>query len=448
MFSRLLRNRDRGVKNLTSRRTGFESLEGRRLMSTNAGTMPTAPQPTTVYVAPSTPPTVSLNYDAATRVVTITGSDSNNWSSAAIDNRGTASQLDDRLVVKIDSAGANMTTQQFDMYKPNGTANVVGLKFNGNGGNDIFYNNTSLFSTINGGSGDDQLFGGSAGDTINGDDGADTIYGGGGIDAIYGGNGADYLQGDAASDFIDGGAGADTILDSEGNNTVNGGTDADFIQTGAGLDTINGDDGDDTIGAGAGNNVVHGGNGADLIYGGANNDTLFGDAGFDQIWGSYGNDLIYGGADTDWLYGGADNDTLFGQNGDDFLYGQSGFDLLDGGDDDDYLSGGTQDDYLFGGNGHDTVHGNEGNDTLSGGRMGYDPATGEFWTGDITDNNFDELYGGLGADKFYLADKKLPYVWLDSAEDVDSSDEVLEFGWAGFLGAVKEYWGHKYGQQV
>jgi Ca2+-binding RTX toxin-like protein len=136
-----------------------------------------------------------------------------------------------------------------------------------------------------------------------------------------------------------------------------------------------------------------------------------------------------------------------GGDGNDFLYGGGGDDALLGGDDDDLLRGGTDNDMVLGGNGHDTVCGDEGNDILSGGDGTYSPTEG-FRLGAISDWNFDELWGGEGNDTFWVADKKFPWLWLDSAEDAAAGDTVNEEGWLSFNGTVPTFdFGHLKGKK-
>ncbi|MDX3851977.1 calcium-binding protein [Streptomyces sp. AK02-01A] len=144
---------------------------------------------------------------------------------------------------------------------------------------------SSAYSSIHGGPGDDVLQG-SAADVLYGDDGNDRLDGGGGVWSVgpYGGPGDDTIT-DCATDCW-GGA---------GNDSLTGGTDP----------TDNHLYGDD------GNDVIHGLSDADFIYGGLGHDTLYGDEGNDTIYGDSGNDTLYGGQGTDTLSGGPGIDKVY-----------------------------------------------------------------------------------------------------------------------------------------
>jgi Ca2+-binding RTX toxin-like protein len=189
------------------------------------------------------------------------------------------------------------------------------IVFYGQGGNDIFYNLTSLRSTAYGGLGDDILIGSSNADHLHGNDGNDTLSGQGGQDA---------LTGDGGNDVVSGGGGTDQI---DGN---------------------------------AGNDRLYGEGGLDYVGGGSGNDTVDGGAGQDYLWGDDGADELWGGFDTNYNY-------LDGGNGNDDLHGGYGPDDLLGSNGDDLLVGYTGNDQLFGEGGRDVLTGNEGDDTLHSG---------------------------------------------------------------------------------
>jgi RTX calcium-binding nonapeptide repeat (4 copies) len=107
-----------------------------------------------------------------------------------------------------------------------------------------------------------------------------------------------------------------------------------------------------------------------------------GNYGNDFIWGNYGNDTISGNYGNDTLRGYYGNDTLAGGFGDDKLYGEHGNDILFGEEGNDYLDGGF---------GNDNLYGMTGNDRLNG----YGNTVNN-------DSQFDNLYGGKGADTFVL----------------------------------------------
>jgi Ca2+-binding RTX toxin-like protein len=200
--------------------------------------------------------------------------------------------------------------------------------------------------------------------TITGNIGDDVIAGGGGNDTLNGNNGNDRLSGDAGDDSLFGGAGDDLLDGGEGNDHVFGGD---------GNDQVSGGGGDDTVDGGSGNDQVFGGDGADLIAGGAGNDDLSGEAGVDNITGGDGNDTISGGAGDDVLAGESGDDAIGGGDGADIitggagndnLSGEAGADNINGGDGNDIISGGAGDDVLTGASGDDTISGGDGNDDI------------------------------------------------------------------------------------
>jgi len=143
--------------------------------------------------------------------------------------------------------------------------------------------------------------------------------------------------------------------------------------------------------SGVSNSFSYGGSGNDHIEsqgtlkGGADNDWLVGYGIDDYIYGEDGDDILDGAFH---LYGGADNDTLYGsdlvQPSDGDVQFEDGIsDLMEGGAGDDILWGYGGRDLMYGGDGVDTLHGGDGDDLLDGG-------AGEF----------DELWGGPGADEF------------------------------------------------
>jgi Ca2+-binding RTX toxin-like protein len=208
-------------------------------------------------------------------------------------------------------------------------ASVEGLTLNGNDGNDtidMFYLNSAIALTINGGAGDDLLAGGAGNDAINGGTGNNTLIGWGGNDTLNGGNGNAtflYMPGPASlgTDTLSIDSGGVGTLDFEyltdgvtvnigststqsvvsGLLSLNLGTSTTIANVigGSGNDTITGNslsnvldgrDGDDTITAGTGNAVMYGGNGDDTLTGGSGNDLLYGGAGDDTLAGGGGND--------------------------------------------------------------------------------------------------------------------------------------------------------------
>lgn len=281
---------------------------------------------------------------------------------------------------------------------------VKEVSFNGNDGNDMFDNQTSIKSEahggfgvdmLKGGSNNDKLFGEGDGDYLYGNAGNDYLVGGGGFDRINGGAGNDTLRGsgdwngklynDNMHDYLIGGTGFDKVVDEvledaeltnsylklasfTGNvveyNMLNS---IESIKlTGKGLDNtidasqysdgilvVDGGKGDDTIIGSEGNDVLLGGQGNDTIKGGAGNDFIVGGTGHDTLEGNAGHDLLLGNQGDDLLRGDEGNDTLFGDDGDDTLYGGVGIDKLSGGSGADGLFGGGGSDILTGGSDDD-----------------------------------------------------------------------------------------------
>jgi Ca2+-binding RTX toxin-like protein len=157
------------------------------------------------------------------------------------------------------------------------------------------------------------------------------------------------------------------------------------------------------------NLIASGYDGKDFIWGNNGNDSIDGGNGDDTLKGWYGDDAIYGGAGNDRIYGEYGNDYLFGQSGNDYVDGGDGNDYVDGGTGSDTLIGGLGNDQLFGGDGNDYAYGGAGNDSLSGG-FGNDTLSGGDGNDRLNgygltvnnDSQFDNLYGGNGADTFIL----------------------------------------------
>jgi len=280
-------------------------------------------------------------------------------------------------VTVANEAGDVLQQESFD------AADVQRLDVKGLAGSDTIRNRTALPATIDGGSGDDDLFGGSGIDTINGKDGDDRIYGNEGADIINGGNGDDYIYAGEGNDRARGWSGNDHIYGSEGD------------------DNLRGDDGNDVL-------VSHNGN--DYLYGGNDNDVLNGGSGEDYMDGGYGEDTMYGGADNDRMYGGNNDDVMFGESGNDTMYGQNGNDEMDGGSNDDTMNGGSGNDEMNGGSGRDTMDGSTGNDVMSGGASndtmngsdGNDTMRGDSGNDTISGGRHnDNLYGGSGNDNLH-----------------------------------------------
>lgn len=130
------------------------------------------------------------------------------------------------------------------------TADVTGIVFYGNDGDDSFTTRLSHTVAANGGNGNDTLTAGAIGkvifhgeagnDTITGGPGNDKLYGGDGNDVISGGHGDDGLTGGGGDDQLAGGAGRDGMFGEAGNDTFDGSPDGveDTISGGSGYDVV------------------------------------------------------------------------------------------------------------------------------------------------------------------------------------------------------------------
>lgn len=214
---------------------------------------------------------------------------------------------------------------------------VQSMTFLGFGGDDLFVNNTSIVSFMDGGADNDTLTGGGARDTLFGRDGDDIIKGrngfdninaGAGDDFVFGGNGFDTIVGGLGNDILYGGENSDSINGNEGNDEIYGGTGADLIDAGTGDDFVSGGDGADFIDGEGGNDTLSGGSRADTIIGGDGDDNISGNIGADILSGGKGNDLIHGGSGPDQINGGEGDDVIRGNTGIDILFGGHGNDLV------------------------------------------------------------------------------------------------------------------------
>jgi Ca2+-binding RTX toxin-like protein len=163
--------------------------------------------------------------DQSTGTIRIDGTPVDDTAIVSIDNRGTATTLDDQVVVTL--TGGWTQTNRYNLYNADGTPHVTYINFLGHEGNDSFTNNTWINCSAGGGPGNDTLTGGS---------GDDHLFGNDGNDVINGGAGNDWLVGDSY-DIVDNvfyGTGNDTI---NVENTVPGTT--PWVNAGAGDDTIN-----------------------------------------------------------------------------------------------------------------------------------------------------------------------------------------------------------------
>ena len=127
---------------------------------------------------------------SASHMVTITGTDLAETATVRYDNRGTASYLDDRVVVTM-SNEIRTWEKAFTAWRFTSTSsgfhmspNVLGVSFLGYGGNDTFKNETGIVSFARGHGGNDKLLGGVRSERFYGSTGNDLLEGGGGRDPL------------------------------------------------------------------------------------------------------------------------------------------------------------------------------------------------------------------------------------------------------------------------
>ena len=128
-----------------------------------------------------------------------------------------------------------------DVIAPTGGVNAEG------GDGDDNLDGSAGSDTLDGGAGDDLLRGGRGADTLDGGAGDDALKGGMGDDVVYGGEGNDVLSGDQQNDFLDGGAGDDVLRGGAGSDTLYGGEGDDVLDGGAKSDVLTGGGGKDTF---------------------------------------------------------------------------------------------------------------------------------------------------------------------------------------------------------
>jgi hypothetical protein len=196
-------------------------------------------------------------------------------------------------------------------------------------GDDSWWEDTELPSTIDAGAGNDNpIYGKGGDDLLQGGIGSDLLVGGPGNDTLDGGPGDDYLEGiikegpqaTAGADTYVGGGGLDSVnygdrtedlslsIDGVANDGAAGegdnlGLDITGVQSGAGNDTITGSAQRNTLAGGDGNDTIAGGDGDDALDGWVGNDRVDGGAGQDSIGGGDGDDVLVGGADRDIFWG-------------------------------------------------------------------------------------------------------------------------------------------------
>jgi Ca2+-binding RTX toxin-like protein len=325
--------------------------------------------------------------------------------------------------------------------------------FNGNGGEDVFVNQTDATTRAYGGTQSDKFFGGSGQDTFYGGGGFDSLKGGGGADGLYGGENDDSLDGGTGDDVLDGGAGWDTYAfptSALGSDTVVevAGADRDSLDFSLHAQGVTVDlalTSAQAVSPGF-TLTLSSATGIEQVAGSAYGDTIKGNSRDNSLSGLGGDDFLYGRGGANSLNDGPGNDTVdFSQNAvgvtyttagghdtvigspfADVLTGSSGNDQLEGRSGDDQLSGGSGDDSLISGRGYNTLNDGPGNDTVDFSQQdavggvafttagGHDTVIGTAFADILTGSGGndqlegrggdDQLNGGLGNDSLYGGD--------------------------------------------
>lgn len=213
-----------------------------------------------------------------------------------------------------------------------------------------------------------------------------------GFTSVLGGSGDDDLRGSDGTNFLDGQSGADRLTGRDGDDQLIAGPGSDHVLGGRGDDELI--DGETDARAAA-----------DVFFGGASRDTRDADRGdlisysarkhaleirlsqgrartpdgdvldsLESVTGGSGNDRIVGDPDDNWLTGGGGNDYLQGRHGNDNLHGGGGSDTLAGGPDADGLSGDAGKDWVNGQWDDDYLVANDGSAERVNCNLGFDTA--------------------------------------------------------------------------
>ncbi len=205
---------------------------------------------------------------------------------------------------------------------------------------------------------------------------------------IIGGWGNDLIYGTRLADNITGNEDDDTVYGGDGNDTIEGGSGNDRLYAGLGTNTMFDGPGDDLLdfSLNAARIIFTTSSGNDSVIGTAFDDIITGSAGTDRLEGLAGNDILTGGLGNDALFGGDDSDRFIWSAGD-------GFDMIEG--------GGGSNDLVFNG---DAAPG--ATNVFRVGRSGTRADVGIDGFASVSTANVQylRLYGGLGADTFYVSD--------------------------------------------
>lgn len=177
-------------------------------------------------------PTGAIALDP-TGLLSISGTSAYDTVNVSLDTHGTASAADDQVLVTMQHLGHTESA----LFA---ASEVSRIAFYGYAGDDMFFNDTSLPCTADGGHGNDYLRGGFGNDTLQGGYGNDRLFGWAGNDILNGGSGDDELYGGSGHDQLFGNRGKDHLWGQSGNDYLEGGLDGswDFLSGGAGMDTF------------------------------------------------------------------------------------------------------------------------------------------------------------------------------------------------------------------
>ena len=249
----------------------------------------------------------TLSFAAATSQITLSDSLFGGMSSM---NGGATAKLENLVLA---STAANNDTLGT-------TAQSIGFSsiFGGTAADSINLSSFTSAVTINGGTGNDNVWGGAGNDSLLGGTGNDSINGGAGHDTVVGDSGADTLLGGTGDDSLDGGADNDSLVGGSGSNTLIGGMGNDTLSSTSSSDSLIGGDGNDyySVSSTSGANIYElASGGTDSVSTvvedytlGSNLDVLILNAGVIEGTGSATANTLVGNASNNSLFGAAGND--------------------------------------------------------------------------------------------------------------------------------------------
>lgn len=249
--------------------------------------------------------------------------------------------------------------------------NVRSLSIHGQNGNDLIENQSNLDAVINGGSGNDVILGGSGNDVLLGGAGNDILTDIGGTqNTLDGGSGDDNLWALSGNgrDSLQGGSGNDTLYAIVGGTNTSDGGLGDDIMIVRGTDNITTDSGDTVVQFQDRGRDVALSNGILYVMGGGNIAIV--ESGDQLMVQTNGETHSFNRADVNFIAGIGDpvrDDVFINMSSvGSVYYGAGGNDMLVGGRSGDILKGGSGVDMIWGGGGNDDISGDGGNDVVMG----------------------------------------------------------------------------------